>query len=57
MDVKWILNEFFLCIGIVKKNSHELIDLIKMSSFFLLFEPFYVIYPPFQEAPSGNPAN
>jgi hypothetical protein len=26
-----------------------------MSSFVLLFTPFYAICPPFQEAPSGNP--
>jgi hypothetical protein len=26
-----------------------------MSSFVLLFTPFYAICPPFQEAPSGDP--
>ncbi len=26
-----------------------------MSSFVLLFTPFYAICPPFQKAPSGNP--
>jgi hypothetical protein len=31
------------------------IETLKMSSFVLLFTPFYAICSPFQEAPSGNP--